>query len=41
MARIAQALHLLPTQGERVLWNLLKHYLPDLALLHYGKLEDD
>ncbi|MCW1935536.1 hypothetical protein OMD46_03065 [Pseudomonas sp. MDMC_285] len=41
MARIAQALHLLPTQGERVPWSLLQHHLPDLALLHCGKLEDD
>ncbi|MDU9407277.1 MULTISPECIES: hypothetical protein [Pseudomonas] len=40
MARIAQALQLLPAQGERVPWNLLQHHLPDVALLHYGKLED-
>jgi monooxygenase len=38
---IERASHLLPTQGDRVPWKLHQNYLLDLALLRYGKLEDD
>lgn len=38
---IERASHLLPAQGDRVPWKLHQNYLLDLALLRYGKLEDD
>lgn len=38
---IERAVHLLPTQGDRVPWKLHQNYLLDLVLLRYGKLEDD
>jgi len=38
---IERASHLLPAQGDRAPWKLHQNYLLDLALLRYGKLEDE
>ncbi|WAC46414.1 NAD(P)/FAD-dependent oxidoreductase [Pseudomonas sp. SL4(2022)] len=38
---IQRAADKIPTQGDRAPWKLYQNYLLDLALLRYGKVEDD